>query len=137
MDRDDAQNREMRRIVGGLRDPDQPPEQLLGVLTVRRADGREFSVEELPLAQALSAGETVRAEETNTTNRDVVGLPELLLVSDRAVGATADEVAQLAGLPHQVQRYVPGGSPTSRVMSMSKPISLGEKLSAGSRTAAS
>ena len=56
-------NREMRRIVDGLRDPDQPPEQLLGVLTVRRADGREFSLEELPLSEALSAGETVRAEE--------------------------------------------------------------------------
>ena len=56
-------NREMLRIVDGLRDPDQPHEQLLGVLTVRRADGREFSLEELPLAQALSASETVRAEE--------------------------------------------------------------------------
>ena len=56
-------NREMRRIVDGLRDPDQPPEHLLQILTVRRADGREFSLEELPLAQALSAGETVRAEE--------------------------------------------------------------------------
>ena len=31
--------------------------------TFRRADGREFSLQELPLAQALSAGETVHAEE--------------------------------------------------------------------------
>ena len=43
--------------------PDQPPEQLLEVLTVRRADGREISLLELPLAQALNTGETVRAEE--------------------------------------------------------------------------
>ena len=56
-------NREMLRIVDGLRDPDQPPEELLDVLTVRRADGREISLEELPLAQALSVGETVRVEE--------------------------------------------------------------------------
>ena len=56
-------NREMRRIVDGLRDPDQPPEQLLDVLTVRRDDGREISLEELPLAQALSVAETVRVEE--------------------------------------------------------------------------
>ena len=33
------------------------------VLTFRRADGREVSLEEFPLAQALSTGETVRAEE--------------------------------------------------------------------------
>ena len=56
-------NRELRRIVEGLRMPDQPAEQLLEVLTVRRADGREISLLELPLAQALNTGETVRAEE--------------------------------------------------------------------------
>ena len=56
-------NREMLRIVDSLRDPDRPPEQLLEVVTVRRADGSEICLEELPLGQALSAGETVRAEE--------------------------------------------------------------------------
>ena len=34
-----------------------------GLLTFRRGDGREVSLEELPMAQALSTGETVRAEE--------------------------------------------------------------------------
>ena len=33
------------------------------VLTIRRADGREISPREFPLAEALSTGETVRAEE--------------------------------------------------------------------------
>ena len=33
------------------------------MITVRRADGREISLAEFPLAQALSTGETVRAEE--------------------------------------------------------------------------
>ena len=56
-------NREARRIVESLRMPDSPPEQLLEVLTIRRADGREVSLEEFPLAQALSTGETVRGEE--------------------------------------------------------------------------
>ena len=56
-------NLEMRRIVDGLRDPDQQHEQLLEVLTVTRADGSEISLEEIPLAQALSGGDTVRAEE--------------------------------------------------------------------------
>ncbi len=56
-------NREAKRIVGSLRLPDRTPEQLLEVLTWRRADGREISVEELPLAQALSNATMVRAEE--------------------------------------------------------------------------
>ena len=56
-------NREARRIVDGLRDPGQSPEQLLEVVGFRRADGRDVSLEEFPLTQALSAGETLRAEE--------------------------------------------------------------------------
>ena len=56
-------NREAARIMDELRTPDRPPEQLLEILTIRRADGREISLEALSVAQALSAGETVRAEE--------------------------------------------------------------------------
>ena len=56
-------NREARRIVDSLRTPGAPPEQLLEVLTCRRSDGREHRLDEFPLAQALSSGETVRAEE--------------------------------------------------------------------------
>ncbi len=56
-------NREARRIVDGLRNPDQTTEQLLQVLTVRRADGRKISLEQFPLAEVLGTSETVRAEE--------------------------------------------------------------------------
>ena len=56
-------NREARRIVSGLHMPDGSAEELLDMLTFRRADGREISLEEFPLAQALSTGETVRTEE--------------------------------------------------------------------------
>ena len=56
-------NREARRIVDGLRNPDQSAEDLLATLTVRRAVGREISLRDFPLAQALSTGETIRAEE--------------------------------------------------------------------------
>ena len=56
-------NREARRIIGGLQIPGYPLEQLLNVITVRRADGREIALDKFPLAQALSTGETVRAEE--------------------------------------------------------------------------
>ena len=56
-------NREALRIVDGLCSPDQSAEQLLEVLTFRRADGRETSLKDYPLTQALSSGETMRAEE--------------------------------------------------------------------------
>ena len=55
-------NREAGRIVGVLQPPGRPPEQLLEVLTFRRADGREISLQEFPMAQVLT-GETIRAEE--------------------------------------------------------------------------
>ena len=63
-------NQETARILEALRTPDHPVEQLLEVLTFRRADGREVSLQELTLPQALSAGETVRAEEV------VFGVPD-------------------------------------------------------------
>ena len=56
-------NREARRIVGGLRSPDAPLEQLLEVMVCRRGDGREIRLDGLPLADELRNAETVRAEE--------------------------------------------------------------------------
>ena len=56
-------NREARRIVDSLRNPDQTPEDLLEILTFRRPDGREVSLREFPIAELLRVGETLRAEE--------------------------------------------------------------------------
>ena len=57
-------NREAMRMVDGLRDPRQSAEQLLEVVSFRRADGRrEISLMEYPLAESLQIGETVRAEK--------------------------------------------------------------------------
>ena len=56
-------NRESRRILGDLVSPGGDVEQLLESVTFRRADGREISLDEFPLAQVLSTSETVRAEE--------------------------------------------------------------------------
>ena len=56
-------NREARRIVEELRTPGHPTEQLLEVMTWRDADGREFSLEELPLARQLEDATTMHAEE--------------------------------------------------------------------------
>ena len=55
-------NQEAKRIVGDLCAPDRSAEQLLEIMTIRRADGREISLQEFPLAQALSSATTVRAE---------------------------------------------------------------------------
>ena len=54
-------NREAVRIVDTLRDPDQPPVQLLDVLSFRRADGRQVAL--FDIAKELIAGDTVRSEE--------------------------------------------------------------------------
>ena len=56
-------NGEARRIVDVLCAPDMSLEDMLGVLTYRRADGREVSIAESPLAQEFTRAETVRAEE--------------------------------------------------------------------------
>ncbi len=56
-------NREARRLFGELHDGDSPMPDLLKMINVRRADGREVAMDQLSLAQEMSAGETVRAEE--------------------------------------------------------------------------
>ena len=56
-------NREALRIVDGLREEGQAPEELLELVTCVRSDGREFSLREFTVAELLSSGETVRAEE--------------------------------------------------------------------------
>ena len=56
-------NREARRIVESLRMPGRPLEELLEIVSCRRADGRELSLAEFPLAQQFASAETVRSEE--------------------------------------------------------------------------
>ena len=56
-------NREARRIVESLREPGSSLEDLLEVVVCRRADGREVSLAEFPLARQFADPETVRSEE--------------------------------------------------------------------------
>ena len=56
-------NREARRIGESLRTPGRPAEQLLEVLSIRRADGSEVNLSELPVAELLKGSKTTRAEE--------------------------------------------------------------------------
>ena len=63
-------NPEAERLVVDLHGPDATAEELLEVMIVRRADGREYRLDELPLARAFRDGDTVRAEEI------VVAIPD-------------------------------------------------------------
>ena len=56
-------NHEMARMFEGLRIPGYPLEHLLEVVTIRRADGSEYTLEEVPVGQDMRGGETVRVEE--------------------------------------------------------------------------
>lgn len=56
-------NREAMRIIESLRIPDRSLEELTEIVTYRRADGREIGLDEFPLTEGLTSGETVRAEE--------------------------------------------------------------------------
>ena len=56
-------NREARRLVERLSTPGRSLEDLIEVVTCRRADGREISLAEFPIAQQMVDARNVRAEE--------------------------------------------------------------------------
>ena len=83
-------NREARRIVDGLLNPDQSAEQLLEVVTVHRADGRVVSLQEFPFAETVRIGETLRAEEITLSVPD--GRSVTTLVNATPIRADDGEV---------------------------------------------
>ena len=56
-------NQEAERILGVPAMPGSRMEQFQRLAIYRRADGRQYSIEERPLSRALLHGEVVRAEE--------------------------------------------------------------------------
>ncbi len=86
-------NQESRRIVETLRTAGHSPEQMLEVMTYQRADGREISLAEFPLAQQLSDPETVRAEEVTLSVPD--GRSVTTLLNATPIRAENDEVVSL------------------------------------------
>ena len=56
-------NREAARLVEGLLNEGQRPEDILDEVTCVRGDGSEVSLREFPLAELLGSGDPVRAEE--------------------------------------------------------------------------
>ncbi len=96
-------NREALRIVDGLREPDQAPVDLLNSVTLRRADGREVSLQEFPLAGLLTEAETVRAEEivlSTPNGRSVAALLNStpIIGEDGAVDSVVAVIQDLAPL---------------------------------------
>ena len=96
-------NREARRIVESLCSPGQSAEQLLEVITCRRADGREIALDQLPLAGALSGAETVRAEEIALSVPDARSITTLVNATpihavDGAVASVVVTMQDLAPL---------------------------------------
>ena len=83
-------NREAKRIAERLRMPDRSLEQLLEVLTYRRADGAEISLSELPIVERLIEAETVRAEEIVLSVPD--GRSVAVLVNATPIRSTEGEV---------------------------------------------
>ena len=83
-------NQEARRIVEGLSAPGRALEELLDVITCRRADGREVSLAAFPLAQQLRIGETVRTEEMTLSVPD--GRSVTTLVNATPIHASEDAV---------------------------------------------
>lgn len=63
-------NQEVKRIAGTTQLEGRNMEQVLSEMTVRRADGREFNLEELPLSRVLQSRETIRSEEIVLTLPD-------------------------------------------------------------------
>ena len=89
-------NQEARRIINGLCTPGSPlqdPQELLQTATIRRADGREISFAEFPLARLLNSPETLRAAEI------AVSVPEgrciKMLVNATPIRSARGEVESL------------------------------------------
>ena len=93
-------NQEALRIVERLLRPGQPPETLLHGLTIRRGDGREEELADMPLARLMSAGETVRAEEMTLMAPD--GRSVTVLVNGSPIPAAEDASGEGGG----VESYV-------------------------------
>ena len=86
-------NREARRIAENLRTAGRPVEELLEVVTCRRGDGREVSLSEFPIAELLSKGETVRAEEVVLSVPD--GRSVSILVNATPIHSDGGEVVSV------------------------------------------
>ena len=83
-------NREAKRIVEGLRVADRSVEQLIELVTCRRADGSEVALTDFPLERQLRRAVTVRAEEIELSVPD--GRSVRTLINSTPIHAPDGEV---------------------------------------------
>ena len=86
-------NQECKRIVEGLRTPGHTSEQMLEVIVIRRADGREVDLARTALASALQGAETVRGEEVRLSTPD--GRNATILINATPVRSAHGTVASV------------------------------------------
>ena len=84
-------NREVGRLLDGLKRPGQPAQHPPEGLTVRRADGSEISLTSFPVADPILASETIRAEEVTMSVPD--GRSVSVLVNSTPILGDDGEVA--------------------------------------------
>ena len=86
-------NDETRRIVGNVHTPGRSLSQLLEVMSIRRPDGSDIPVDQLPTMKALRQGENVLAEEV------VIHLPDgravTTLVNARPIRRDGGEIVSV------------------------------------------
>ena len=58
-----AHNREVRRLANVLYGPEVTFEEILSTVTIRHGNGKELTMAEVPVAEALRTGEAVRLEQ--------------------------------------------------------------------------
>ena len=113
-------NREAGRIGERLRSPDHAPENFLKEMLFRRAEGREVSLGELPIAAHLGTGETVRAMEVvlsvpdGRSVRTLVNATPPIRADDGAVAsavATAQDLSPLQLLERVQAEFLGLGEP--------------------------
>ena len=88
-------NGEARRIVAALHSPGKPDEAALDTIRLRREDGRETSLRELPLAELARGAKTVRARHIELRvpdGRSVRALVNAMPIRAGAAGEQTDTV---------------------------------------------
>ncbi len=95
-------NPEARRIVHSLQVPGRGLNQLLSVMVMRRPNGQDILLHELPTERAIRSGETVRAEEV------VIHLPDGKAIPVLASAAPIrDEDGQIVSVVSTLQDMSP------------------------------
>ena len=107
-------NDEVRRMVGRLNAPGRSLNDLLQVMALRRADGSDIPVEELPTVKALARGETVVADKVVIHLPDGRAIPTLVNARPirredgdiMSVVATIQDITQLEEIKRQREEFL-------------------------------